>query len=266
MACPWQANGCGRGYCSTSFGEAETSASPKLVAFAGFDRVGVEGLGVAAQQAGPGSTRVPFLDDEQEKNVSVIYDAIMNPTKNELIAAWLPRQEWFQGAHEPVLETVGGFRLDDPADKVGMEFIVVEDRAPRKPVIYHVPVTYRGAELPGGEAALLGTSEHSVLGTRWIYDGPEDPVWQEQVRAFLAGKVQAQHQNDSHTLEPMVTVGLPSDGDAAILGGPGLESPEARVIRRLVAGGTASSGASAWVASSWLETGRPVRGAVIEFS
>lgn len=198
--------------------------------------------------------------------MSVIYDAIMKPTKNELIAAWLPRQEWFQGAHEPVLETVGGFRLDDPVGAVGMEFIVVADMAPQKPVIYHVPVTYRGEELPGGEAALLGTSEHSVLGTRWIYDGPQDPVWQEQVRAFLSGKVRAQHQNDSHTLEPLVTVGIPGDGDAATVAVQGAESPDIRVIRRPVAEGAASSGATAWVASPWLEAGRPVRGAVIEFS
>ncbi|WP_345467558.1 maltokinase N-terminal cap-like domain-containing protein [Paeniglutamicibacter antarcticus] len=198
--------------------------------------------------------------------MSVIYDAIMNPTKNELIAAWLPRQEWFQGAQVPVLETVGGFRLDDPADAVGMEFIVVVDNAPQKPVIYHVPLTYRGAALPGGESALLGTSEHSVLGTRWIYDGPEDPVWQEQVRAFLAGTVQAQHQNDSHTLEPLVTVGLSDDEADAVVVDQGAGSKEVRVIRRPVAEGTASSGASSWVASPWLETGQPVRGAVIEFS
>jgi hypothetical protein len=40
-----------------------------------------------------------------------------------------------------------------------------------------VPVTYRAAPLPGAEASLLGTLEHSVLGTRYVYDACADPVF-----------------------------------------------------------------------------------------
>ena len=36
---------------------------------------------------------------------------------------------------------------------------------------YVVPMTYRGAPLAGADEALIGTSEHGVLGRRWIYDG-----------------------------------------------------------------------------------------------
>lgn len=194
--------------------------------------------------------------------MSEIFATTMNPTKHQLIAAWLPRQEWFAGEGDPVLRTLGGFRLDDPAGAVGMEFIVVADTAPEEPVIYHVPLAYRGAELPGAEAWLLGTSDHGVLGTRWVYDGEGDPVWQAQVRALLAGDVQAQHQNDSHTLEPLVGVERAAGQGAGAAGG----TEKVTVIRRPVAGGAGSSGAAAWVGSPWTEAGAPVRGAVIEFS
>jgi hypothetical protein len=40
-----------------------------------------------------------------------------------------------------------------------------------------VPVTYRDAPLPDAEASLLGTMEHSVLGTRYVYDACADPVF-----------------------------------------------------------------------------------------
>ena len=40
-----------------------------------------------------------------------------------------------------------------------------------------VPVTYRDAPLQGREASLLGTMEHSVLGTRYVYDACADPVF-----------------------------------------------------------------------------------------
>ena len=40
-----------------------------------------------------------------------------------------------------------------------------------------VPVTYRAEPLPGSEANLLGTMEHSVLGTRYVYDACADPVF-----------------------------------------------------------------------------------------
>ena len=198
--------------------------------------------------------------------MSEIFATTMDPTKHQLTAAWLPRQPWFDGAHEPVLETVGGFRLDDPAGEVGMEFIVVADTAAGEPVIYHVPLAYRGAELPGAEAWLLGTSDHGVLGKRWIYDGEGDPVWQAQVRALLAGDVQAQHQNISHTLEPLVGVDRAAGQGTGEGAGEAAGNGKITVIHRPVAGGAGSSGAAAWVSSPWTEAGAPVSGAVIELS
>lgn len=172
--------------------------------------------------------------------MSVIYRTTMDPTKGELLASWMPKQPWFAGEQTVSLRVVGGFRLDDPADEVGMEMILVLDETPPTPVLYHVPLTYRGAQLDGGDEFLVGTSAHGVLGTRWIYDASGDPVWQEQVKALVAGEVTAQHQNDSHVLDHSITVNL---NPVANVEG----EPTVRVVRRPVAGGSGAENARAWV-------------------
>ncbi|MGL3806524.1 maltokinase N-terminal cap-like domain-containing protein [Paeniglutamicibacter sp. R2-26] len=190
--------------------------------------------------------------------MSVIFETTMAPTKRELMASWLPGQSWFAGNTAPSLRVVGGFRLDDPAGKVGLEMILVLDEAPEAPVLYHVPLSYRGEALPGAEGFLVGTSEHGVLGTRWIYDAAGDPVWQEQVRALAAGSVQAQHQSTSNTPEPAVTVGFgPSTGESRPV------FPV--VVRRPRAGAWGSAEARAWIGAPWpAGAGDVVTGAVIE--
>jgi hypothetical protein len=65
--------------------------------------------------------------------------------------------------------------LDDPAGEVGVETLVV--RAGEDGPTVQVPLTYRGAPLDGGECFLIGTLEHSVLGTRFVYDAIGDPVY-----------------------------------------------------------------------------------------
>ena len=41
--------------------------------------------------------------------------------------------------------------------------------------LLQVPLTYRDEPLDGAEDALITVMEHSVLGTRWVYDGLRDP-------------------------------------------------------------------------------------------
>jgi Maltokinase N-terminal cap domain len=123
------------------------------------------------------------------------------PTKLELLAAWLPRQPWYRGTGTPELSRAGGFRLDDPAGEVGIEFMLVTDEAG---TTYSVPLTYRGAALDEAADGFLGTSEHGVLGTRWVYDAEHDPVATAQLLALLTGSAQAQHQNRSDTPDPSV--------------------------------------------------------------
>jgi len=134
--------------------------------------------------------------------MAVIHDTTMDPTKLELLARWLPGQAWFPGPAEG-LARAGGFRLDDPAGEVGIELMVVTDGSGQA---YLVPMTYRGAPLAGADDALIGTSEHGVLGTRWIYDGEHDPVLLDQLAALLRGEVAAQAQSQSNTEDPTVVV------------------------------------------------------------
>jgi hypothetical protein len=104
--------------------------------------------------------------------VAVIHRATLVPGKLELLAGWLPSRPWC--ADVEGLRQLGAYRFDDPAGEVGLEAFLLQ--AGSGPVL-HVPVTYRAAALPGAGDHLIGTTEHSVLGTRWVYDACGDPVW-----------------------------------------------------------------------------------------
>ncbi|CAM3645772.1 maltokinase N-terminal cap-like domain-containing protein [Nocardioides zeicaulis] len=109
--------------------------------------------------------------------------ASLSPTKQEIVEGWLPTRGWAQG--RTVAEKVGEYRLDDPAGEVGVETIVwrADDGA-----LLQTPLTYRSEPLASAEEHLVATTEHSVLGTRWVYDGCGDPVWADTlVRAILTG-------------------------------------------------------------------------------
>ncbi|GAA3245140.1 hypothetical protein ACFO1B_38220 [Dactylosporangium siamense] len=106
--------------------------------------------------------------------MALLHRADLTPSKLELLNAWLPTRSWYTGPAEPDLAKVGAFRLDDPAGAVGVETMLV--RAGDGPVL-QVPLTYRDAPLAGAERWLIGTTEHSVLGTRWVYDAAGDPVY-----------------------------------------------------------------------------------------
>ncbi len=108
----------------------------------------------------------------------------LQPSIPDLLAAWMPAQRWYPAKGRGVgLRRLGELRLPDAAGEVGIEVHVVGlDSGDRLDVV-QVPLTYRGAPLEGAEHALVGTAEHSELGTRWVYDGPHDPAY---VAALLA--------------------------------------------------------------------------------
>ncbi|NGN64552.1 1,4-alpha-glucan branching protein [Streptomyces sp. A7024] len=147
--------------------------------------------------------------------MAIIHHTTMKPTKLELLTAWLPKQPWYVGEAgvRPELAKAGGFRLDDPEGEVGIEFMVVNDTAGASPVSYHVPMTYRSDPLPGAEDALVGTSEHGVLGLRRLYDATADPVFDAELRALFSGGTVPQMQSVNDTPDPTVTARL--DGAAA---------------------------------------------------
>lgn len=176
--------------------------------------------------------------------MATIHKTTLVPGKLELVAGWIVDQPWYVGhAAPPQLAKAGGFRLDDPAGEVGCEFMVVSDTAADGTVTYyHVPVTYRGAPLDGADAALVGTSEHGVLGRRWTYDGTRDPVLLAALTGFVNGDLSAQAQAESDTLDPTVHVTL--DGAPA--------GPADLSFVRVLATDTATAGARGQVSATWL--------------
>lgn len=118
----------------------------------------------------------------------VYFRATLDPTKQELLEAWLPSRSWASGVTS--VEKLAEYRFDDPAGEVGVETILwrTEDGT-----VLQVPFTYRAAPLAGADDFLVGTTDHSALGPRWVYDGCADPIWAASVAtAILTGGTQAQ--------------------------------------------------------------------------
>lgn len=116
-----------------------------------------------------------------------IHDATLTPTKLELLGAWLPSQSWFAGSADD-LERVAAYRFVDPEGEVGIETILIRSGG----AIYQVPLTYRAEALDEASDSLVGTTEHSVLGTRYVYDAVGDPVYLvELLRVIHEGDTEA---------------------------------------------------------------------------
>jgi hypothetical protein len=102
--------------------------------------------------------------------MAIFHRATITPTKEALIAAWAPSRPWGPPADDPV-DVIGSYRFDDPDGRVGMETHLVSAAH----TLFQVPLTYRDEPLDGADEALIAEMEHSVLGTRWVYDGLRDP-------------------------------------------------------------------------------------------
>jgi len=98
------------------------------------------------------------------------------------LAEWMGRQRWFQAsAAEPVLTRVGMWSLVDHRHQVGIETHLILDESATPPVLYQVPLTFRGASLLGGDRALIEkvTTDGKAV---YVYDAPHDPAF---TRALL---------------------------------------------------------------------------------
>jgi len=115
--------------------------------------------------------------------MAIVYRATLTPSKPEFIESWLDQQAWGGSGG---IDILGSYRFDDPEGRVGIETFLVR-RAGR---VLHVPMTYRDAPLETADAELVEQVEHSVLGTRWIYDATTDPVGLGCFARTLAGEQQ----------------------------------------------------------------------------
>src|SRR5690554_6768925 len=121
--------------------------------------------------------------------MALLHQAELRPSKLELVGGWAPSQPWFSG-NGGELTSVGAYRFDDPAGEVGVETLLVRVQAGP---VHQVPLTYRGVPLEDADEWLIGTLNHSVLGTRWVYDGLGDPVYLQTVTdAIATGATQAE--------------------------------------------------------------------------
>jgi len=177
--------------------------------------------------------------------MALLHDATITPGKRALMKAWLPSRSWFDGDVDR--KPVGSFRFDDPAGEVGVEcFLLGSTTGPT----LLIPMSYRGAPLAGADEHLIGTTEHSVLGPRWVYDGCADPV---AVAALLTAIVTGGHEAELTmekdgqvvTFDPTCrvagsgsgtdgvsvdTVAIVDDGDPTVVRAGGHELVVARVI------------------------------------
>ncbi|GAA2616417.1 hypothetical protein GCM10010399_54170 [Dactylosporangium fulvum] len=170
-------------------------------------------------EAGGGAPRMHHM--------ALLHRAELTPSKLELLAGWLPAQGWHGDRDAGALARVAAYRFDDPAGEVGIEAMLVSagDGA-----VFQVPLTYRGAPLAAAEAWLIGTTDHSVLGKRWVYDACGDSLYATVLASAILGdtrqaveylEVDGQLQQRAASM----TVTAP--------GGPGLA---AGAVRRVVDG------------------------------
>ncbi len=184
--------------------------------------------------------------------MAILHDATLTPGKRDLMSRWLPTRSWFDGDLDR--KPVGSFRFDDPAGEVGVECFLLGGEGASTLLI---PMTYRGAPVAGAEEHLIGATDHSVLGPRWVYDGCADPV---AVSALLTAIATGGHEaaltmekdGEMVTFEPTcrvvgsgsatapveaTSVDLVEDGDPTVTRAGERELVVARVI------GTSLSGA-----------------------
>jgi hypothetical protein len=165
--------------------------------------------------------------------MALLYRATLVPSKLELVATWAPNQPWFVGDENVALESVASFRFDDPDGEVGVETLLVRagDGA-----LMQIPLTYRNEQRPGTQEGFIGKLEHSVLGTRWVYDATTDPVYLGELgRTILCGGT---HVEQWIEVDGVMTLREPT---AEVVGSghetaPDLDSVVIRVIRVPVEG------------------------------
>ncbi|MFD4367507.1 hypothetical protein [Rhodococcus sp. NPDC058521] len=151
--------------------------------------------------------------------MALVYNAELQPSKLDLIASWLPSQDWYGSGEHPELEQLASYRFDDPDGEVGIETHLLRDG---EGSLFQVPLTYRSAPLTGADDALVGTMQHSVLGERWVYDAVHDPVYVSVVASVIAsgGTEADQFRHTDTGPQPMentahvVGSGDPVDGKA----------------------------------------------------
>ena len=171
--------------------------------------------------------------------------ATLTPTKLELLATWLPSQAWFTGDATDLAQ-VARFRFVDPDGEVGLDSMLIASAGE----VYHVPVTWRAEPL--AEGLLVGTLEHSLLGTRYCYDATTDPVYvSELVRTIREGDTAADIVA-AGSEEPLpVSIAVEGSGVTSVANVRG----ETRLVRALIADEADTTAARGLLLGTWIHDG-----------
>ena len=102
--------------------------------------------------------------------VALFHAATIAPTKDELHRRVGPDQA--VGASRPPIPSRSSAPTGSTTRTAGSAW---RPTWPGRRVLLQVPLTYRDEPLAGADEALITEMEHSVLGTRWVYDGLRDP-------------------------------------------------------------------------------------------
>lgn len=106
------------------------------------------------------------------------------------LARWISSQRWFANKGSlPQLEEIGSWQFDSASPDIRVVTHLFIDHTVGKPALYQVPLSYRKAEAPGLEYALVG---HSEGDEPWfVYDGPHDPAYANALLEFIVGEREA---------------------------------------------------------------------------
>ncbi|WP_092808669.1 CG0192-related protein [Rhodococcus globerulus] len=175
--------------------------------------------------------------------MALIHSAQLNPSKLELLRAWVPGQPWVGSADTSSLEHIDAYRFDDPDGEVGIEthLLRTADGA-----VLQIPLTYRGAPLAGAEAFLISTMDHSVLGQRWVYDACCDPVY---VRALATTIVTGGTEAELEFADP----GNAREVTTHVLGSGSGEVPSIGAVNCSTVGSATTMGSATTITSGTLE-------------
>ncbi|MFX0538031.1 1,4-alpha-glucan branching protein GlgB [Ornithinimicrobium sp. Y1847] len=124
--------------------------------------------------------------------------ATLSPVFEDFLPAWVSAQRWFRGkstGSAPRLRRIAAIRWEDPFGEVGLEDHLLVDESGPEPIVYQVPLSYRAEPVDFLAHALVATTEHSELGTRYVYDATHDPVFAQTLltQMFQGGDVPSAH-------------------------------------------------------------------------
>lgn len=108
--------------------------------------------------------------------MSIIYKATLTPSKLDVLGTI------FDLSPEQIA-IVAKYRFDDPDGEVGMEVFLVSLLGDE---LEQVALSYRAAPLPDAEEHLVSQMQHSVLGTRYVYEAVGDPLFAETLERVIS--------------------------------------------------------------------------------